>query len=124
MNLKYEPASEPLRISTPAPSGRSRVVVLRLTCGSDTKIKIIFFLHLSDRYYLPGPGKGEFTTWEPRVIVKAHRLVSLNSRLESNKEEEEVVVFSSNRASWGAGSLSNIQGYLAHKKPPPPPGPP
>ena len=60
-----------------------------------------------------------------RLVFKAHRLcVSLNSRLESNKEEEEL----GGARVWVLGlgfgdrirSARGLQGFLAHKKTPPP----
>jgi len=49
------------------------------------------------------------------LVVQAHRLcVSLNSRLERNKEEED-------EQSWPAARQELIQGYLAYDKKPPPP---
>ena len=47
------------------------------------------------------------------LVFQAHKLcVSLNSRLVSNKEEKKKIRFQHSQG-------SDIQGYLAYKKPPP-----
>ena len=61
------------------------------------------------------------------LLFKAHRLcVSLNARLEGNKEEEEEKILlvqglgvRQMRGGLTAGNV-RLQGYLAHKKSPPP----